>query len=682
SVLGGAIALDGVILAVLLLAYQATWRARLGARFLGVVEYRALTAVADVVLAGEDELIPPERIAANLDRYVEPIRAKRRWVYRAALLALQAHPVLYLKAPFSELDADTRLRHLKRHFRRDVLLDVIPDWWRRLVQVMIRVAKQLVYVGYYADPVTFSSIGYRPFSERVRAAGRPLPQKSSTTLQVLAPAALEDVLETDVCVIGSGAAGAILAYRLAERGRSVLVVERGKYVPPSQFAEDEVQMIGKVYADGVFQQTEDFRFTILQGSCVGGTTVVNNAVCFDPPDEVVNRWNGPGNDAGLDTADLARSVAAVRKLVDVNAQSHDHLNPSGEIFANQAGRPPAVPGTTLEVGVVEANVRDCLGCGYCNIGCAYGRKLSMLDQVLPDAQSRFKDRVRIVAECAVTRLRVRTGRPPRILDARAELPDGRRITIRARTFVAAAGAVASSYLLLRSGIGRDLPVGRRMSFNMGSPVTAEFPRVLNAHEGLQISHYARPQPHRGFVLETWWNPPVAQAINMPGWFEDHYANMRSYTRLMAVGVLVGTAANAHVRQALTGGPGVVYTPEDEDLRKLGDGLAQTADLLLQAGARRVMLNTWGYDSFSHPSQLADIHRLVRDPRYITLGTGHPQGGNAVSRNPALGVVDDRFRVHGYENLYVCDASVFPASITVNPQLTVMALADYAAARIA
>jgi choline dehydrogenase-like flavoprotein len=682
SILGAAMALDGVILAVLLLAYQAAWRARLGSRFLGVWEFRALSALADVVVAGEDERVPPERVAANLDRYVAPIRARRRWVYRAALVAIQAHPLLYLKAPFSELDADTRLAHVKRHFRRDVLLGVIPDWWRRLVQIVIRVGKQLVYVGYYADPATFASIGYRPFSERLRVAGRPVPPKSPTTLDVIRPEALaSDVLDTDVCVIGSGAAGAILAYRLAERGRSVLVVERGKYVPPAQFTEDEVDMIGKVYADGVFQQTEDFRFTILQGSCVGGSTVINNAVCFDPPQRVVKHWNAAPNDAGLDASALAQSVVAVRDLIDVNRQTHNRLNPSGALFEDQARRPPAVPGTALEVGVVEANVRDCLGCGYCNIGCAYGRKLSMLDRVLPEAQG-FEGRVRIVAECAVTRLRVRSGTPPRILDARAELPDGRRITIRAQTFVVAAGAIASSYLLLRSGIGRDLPVGRRMSFNMGSPVTAEFPDVLNAHDGLQISHYGLPDPGRGFVLETWWNPPVAQAINMPGWFEDHFANMRSYPRLMAVGVLVGTAANARVRAALTGGPAVVYTPEDEDLRKLGDGLAQTADLLLQAGARRVMLNTWGYDSFAHPSQLADIHRFVRDPRYITLGTGHPQGGNAISRNPALGVVDERFRVHGYENLYVCDASVFPSSITVNPQLTVMALADYAAARVA
>ena len=63
---------------------------------------------------------------------------------------------------------------------------------------------------------------------------------------------------------------------------------------------------------------------------------------------------------------------------------------------------------------------------------------------------------------------------------------------------------------------------------------------------------------------------------------------------------------------------------------------------------------------------------------MTLGTGHPQGGNAVSRDPRKGVVDPSFKVHGFSNLYVCDASVFPSSLTVNPQLTVMGLAHYAA----
>jgi choline dehydrogenase-like flavoprotein len=95
-----------------------------------------------------------------------------------------------------------------------------------------------------------------------------------------------------------------------------------------------------------------------------------------------------------------------------------------------------------------------------------------------------------------------------------------------------------------------------------------------------------------------------------------------------------------------------------------------------------MINTWMYDVFKEPKELEKIDKIVLDPTYITLGTGHPQGGNAMSKDPKHGVVDPDFRVHGYKNLYVCDASVFPGSLTVNPQQTVMSLAHYAASRIA
>jgi choline dehydrogenase-like flavoprotein len=62
---------------------------------------------------------------------------------------------------------------------------------------------------------------------------------------------------------------------------------------------------------------------------------------------------------------------------------------------------------------------------------------------------------------------------------------------------------------------------------------------------------------------------------------------------------------------------------------------------------------------------------------LGLNSAHPQGGNPISTDASTGVVDEEFRVHGMDNVYVCDASVFPSSVTVNPQLTVMALADYA-----
>ena len=81
-------------------------------------------------------------------------------------------------------------------------------------------------------------------------------------------------------------------------------------------------------------------------------------------------------------------------------------------------------------------------------------------------------------------------------------------------------------------------------------------------------------------------------------------------------------------------------------------------------------------------QLHIIHQKVLEPGQITLGTGHPQGGNKLSRDPGKGVVDQEFRVYGYNNLFVADASVFPSSIEGQSPTTVMAMADYASEFIA
>ncbi len=675
----GSIVLDGVIALVLLVLYHRAWQERHGLRFLGGIEYRTLVALAEVLVRGDKERVPPEQIAARVDHYLSQIRARRLWVYRAVLFGIFLHPQLYFKAPFPELDEEARLQHLKKHFYREVLIKFLPNFIRLFVQQMIRVAKQLTYVGYYSDPKTFEDVGYELFSKRKGRGAAAIRPSAPHPLKVQRlPELRVENLDTDVCIIGSGAGGAILAYFLAKAGREVTLVERGQYVEPRDFSEDEVDMVGKLYADGALQQTQDFSFTILQGSCVGGTTVVNNAVCFSPPEEVLHKWNAPHlHDAGVNVKEFYESDAAVRKFLDIQKQNQARLNPSGEIFLKGIKKFNSAGGH-MAADVVSANIKDCHGCGYCNMGCAYGKKLSMLDTALPWAQRDFPGRVQIVAECEVRRLQA-NGRGIHHLEAKR--PDGSKVRVRAKAFVLSAGAIASSYLLLRSKVARHLPVGRHLAFNMGSYLTADFDDAINAHEGLQISHYGIPQPWRGFVFETWWNPPVVQALNMPGWFEEHFSNMLRYNHMMAVGVLVGTNGNARVKRALTGGPDVAYKPEAEDLSKLAEGLKTLGDILFKAGAERVMVNTAGYEVFEKPEELSRLDKIAMDPSYITLGTGHPQGGNGMSQDPRRGVVDPNFRVHGYDNLYVCDASVFPSSLTVNPQLTIMTLAHYAASRM-
>jgi hypothetical protein len=265
----------------------------------------------------------------------------------------------------------------------------------------------------------------------------------------------------------------------------------------------------------------------------------------------------------------------------------------------------------------------------------------------------------------------------RVSELVGQLSDGRRVTIRAKAFIVSAGTINSSYLLLNSGIGglgSSIPVGRGLAFNMITPVFAEFEDEMDSFRGIQMGHYLTDQQDR-FIIETWFSPPIGLATAIGGWFEDHYANMKRARHMVAYGMVVGTENNGTVFRNLTG-PGFRYQPTAADFGKLGAGLNALGELLFDAGAKRMILNTWDHGSIWSRDALHQIDRYLTGNRTITVASSHPQGGNAIG-----GVVDHDLRVRGYDNLYVADASVFPGAVQVNPQLSVMAMARYAALRI-
>lgn len=658
-----------VVLLTVLYSRALAGRYRLG--YLLVPSYLTLAALAEVLVTGEDEPVPPDQIARNVDRYLSQIPGRGRRNIQLALVGLTALPLLYGRLPFPVMAPDQRLAFVKRRFVREVaergggprrLL-------RRYVQPAIRVASQFTYLGYYGDARSHASVGYEPFSERPGAQEKiATVDRNRRGVECVDAGALRNgggTGDAEVVVIGSGAAGAILAFRLAEAGRRVLVLERGPHVDPRDFVEDEVAMYLKLYNDGALQVARDFRFQVLQGMCVGGSTVVNNAVCFDPPEHVLEAWAS----TGVDRAGIERATEEVRDWLRIGPVDPRVANPAGELFARGA----AGAGLGGKVTPLDVNIQDCFGCGYCNIGCAFGRKLSMLDTVLPEGQARFGDRLRVLADCRATG--IEHDGSGRAVAVHADGGGGREpLRIKADTVVVAAGAVGSSWLLLRSGLGGP-DVGRELYFNMTSPLTADFEAVMDAHHGLQMSHAYEPPGEARFVIETWFNPVATQALAMPGWFEDHYANMRRYRHMVCGGVLVGTTTPARVT-ATKAGPVVDFTPSAGDLRQVVDGLKLLGRVFLGAGALRVMPATYAWHEFSSPAALDALDDYVRDGSDLLLTSAHPQGGNALGT-----VVDERFAVRGSPNVHVCDASVFPSSVTVNPQLTVMALAQHGAQRI-
>jgi choline dehydrogenase-like flavoprotein len=403
--------------------------------------------------------------------------------------------------------------------------------------------------------------------------------------------------------------------------------------------------------------------------CVGGGTTINNALCLDPPGPVLDEWT----ERGIERAGLEAAIGEVRKRLAVRPIVDGAFSEAARRFAAGA-KELNLPG---RLEVMEANILPtCVGCGYCNIGCAFGAKLSMLDTMLPWGQQEFPGKLDVLADFEVTAI-VHEG--DKALGVRGLHDGATELFIGAETVVVSAGPVASSWLLQRSNIGGDR-VGRGLHFNINSPLTAEFEDEVDAFAGIQMSHaYHPPGDVPGFLLENWFNPPATQALALPGWFGQHFELMRRYRCLASGGSLVGTTEPGLVRPGKDA-PEIVYEPSRGDLKRVLEGMKLMGRIFLAAGAKRVMPPTFAWHEFSSAASLEALDDVVSDNADLLLTSAHPQGGNPVGER-GQGVVGPDFRVHGFANLFLCDASAFPSSVRVNPQLTVMGLATYAADRI-
>lgn len=324
----------------------------------------------------------------------------------------------------------------------------------------------------------------------------------------------------------------------------------------------------------------------------------------------------------------------------------------------------------------EVNLNGCIGCGYCTTGCAYEKKMSVDLSYIPRALAAGAI---LVSDCKATRILTRGAKAQAVDCIRA---DGTPLKVNAKQIVVACGAIGSSLLLLHSGIKRN--VGTRLSFNVGSWVFAEFPDPIDSFDGVQMcAYYERPR----YFLETIAMSPGAFAASLPGWFRDHFDNMRRYRYFATAAALIGSQPAGRVKPSFIPKLNEMLSPirfelPVSDLRKLKDGIRQACRVFLAAGASRVLPATFQPLEFIHSTQLHRLDELILESDDLSFGSAHPQGGNPMSDEEKYGVVDSHFQIHDLDNLFICDASVFPSAVKVNPQLTIMSMADYASSFIA
>ena len=661
-------------------------------QFFSKREFRTLEKFADVAIDGHAEPISPRDIAFNIDAQINRIQSNRKRSVKLILFLVEyILPLLSFRPPFSWMSKKMRRRFIDRKIANPRGL------FSGLMQNLARV-KILFLTGYYGDPDTFDSVHFKPVEERPKYAGKLTelgPADSVKPVSLYEPSS--STIDCEVCVIGSGAAGAIVAYHAAVTcKRDVVLIEEGPYVHgKDQISHDDGEMVPRLYKEGGLQTTVDLQMSILQGKCLGGATFINNAICFRLEDKelspllepgVLSRWKHNG--AHIDKVRLTESFERVEKMIHVGPLLDtqeagippiDGKNARALIDGWDAlvaaGKAPA----DIKRGLFKKNYKRCLGCGSCTIACRYKRKQSMVETYLPKASEAG---VRIIAECHAQKIET-NGKV--VTGVRCKRKDGSELFIRAKKVVVSCGAVGSSVLMIKSDLHkRAKRIGTRFSFNANTPMIARFPDPVNSFDGVQMGAYI---DNRDFMLESSFGSPYAFSVILPGWFGEHFQRMTDYNRYATAGVLIGTNNNARVKRTAffrnTFGP-VKYTMTEYDLERIRRGLAQLAKVYYAAGAETVFLSSFVLNLEMKASDFKDkpeaikafIGKHARRQADLNINSAHPQGGNPMSDDDRIGAVDSQFRVHGYDNLFVCDASVFPTTIKINPQLTIMAMADY------
>jgi choline dehydrogenase-like flavoprotein len=517
------------------------------------------------------------------------------------------------------------------------------------------------------------------------------------------------VLETDVVVVGSGAGGSFVAAELAAKtGRRILVLEKGDFIEPAEFVQRERLMMPRIY-DTEFAVHEIFgreiptvSAAVVTGKLVGGSATINHALAFEPPRPVIRDWRERYG-AELRYEDLEPHLDAIRTLLRIGPVPESQISGS-----NLALRRGAQALGLPHHGPTRRNAHQCIGCGYCDLGCRYNRKLTPLNMVLPLAA---RHGAHVVANCRVDQLILeklpddgRSGRTHRVKGVVAHLTDARgtgreRVEIRASRVVLAAGPFASPRILMHSGVphlralkGSARAVGERFSTHATVTFYADFdealyPSAATPPMGYFVKSYevadqttADPaRDHVRYALEGMLNHPLAHAQLMPyESAESHAAFMKRFNQTMTLAVMFRDRAVGRVMPR-----GFEYELAEEDHPGWLDALRTGARIMFAAGARRVFFNRHQPLILNGTQEIDTALTLdLASEQRIQITSGHPMGGCALGGDPRRDVVDSRGRSWDVEGLYVADASILPTSLGVNPCYTVYALARYIAHRMA
>jgi choline dehydrogenase-like flavoprotein len=541
----------------------------------------------------------------------------------------------------------------------------------------IHAFKGLATMLFYAlpDPVSgrnpnWVAIGYPgPCSE---------PPDVPKTIAVRVPAGNELTLEADVCIVGSGCGGGVIACELAQRGSKVVVLESGGYYNESDFNQLELWAYQNLYLNGGAFLDAEGQIAIMAGSNLGGGSTVNWMNCLRTKPWVREEWAREHGLEGVDGPDFDRHLDAVWERVGVNDRCSDLNGPHQRL---KEGCERLGYGFKLITRNSDPERYDPESAGYLGFGDQSGAKLGTLKTYLQDA---YDQGAELVVSCRAERILVESGRAAGVegtfLDA-----DGRRarVVVHAPQVVVACGSIESPALLLRSGIGGPA-AGDYLRMH---PATA----MLGLHEGDQRSwwgppqaglsdEFARLEDGYGFLLECPATGVGISASALP-WHSgrDHKELMEGFGRSAAMILLIRDRGHGRVEIDRDGNSVVHYRMSDErDLRIFRRALVELVRVQEAAGARRIV--TFGRKApiWERGEDLEAFSRAVHDtsldPNEHAIFSAHQMGSCRMGSDRSKSVAGPWGELHDTSGVWIGDASAFPTASGTNPMITIMALA--------